>query len=257
MPQGSKIFLPNRALGYVSNHIPLQVRYIKSRKENLITTCVGKSFHTYGISHFTLLSVSGLHPEDITCMTSDTYHIYTSSDNIIYAWRRGTELKHTYRGHRKPVSLMLPFGPHLISIDESSCVKIWDIKAEELYLELTFSNEIFKISAVMHPHTYINKILFGSEQGEMQLWNIKTSKLIYTFKGWGTHVTCIEQSPAVDVVAIGLANGKIIVHNLKCDETLMEFNQDWGYVTSISFRTDDLPIMASGSTAGTSTLYLF
>lgn len=250
MPQGSKIFVPNRSLGYVSNHIPLQVRYIKSRKENLITTCVGKSFHTYGVSHFGLLSVSGLHSEDITCMAADTYHIYTSCDNIIYAWRRGTELKHAYRGHKKPVHLMLPFGPHLISIDENSCIKIWDIKQRNVYLELTFANETFKITTVAHPYTYINKILIGSEQGQMQLWNIRTGKLIYTFKGWNCAVTCLEPSPAIDVVAVGLANGRIIVHNLKFDKTVVEFNQDWGSVTTISFRLDDFPIMATGSVSG-------
>lgn len=97
MAPGSKAFLPCRSLGYVSNHIPLRVRYIKSRQENLIVTCVGKSFHTYGISHFGLLSVSGLHPGDITCITTDAFHVYTACENIIYAWRRGTELKHTYR----------------------------------------------------------------------------------------------------------------------------------------------------------------
>lgn len=250
MPEGSKIFVPCRSLGYVSNHIPLQVRYIKSRQENLIITCVGKSFHTYGISHFGLLSVGGLHPSDITALTADAYHVYTSAENVIYAWRRGAELKHTYRGHTKPVHLMIPFGAHLISVDEGSHVKVWDIKAETVYLQLSFSNDSFQITTVLHPSTYINKILFGSEQGQMQLWNINKAKLIYTFKGWNTPITCLAQAPAIDVAAVGLANGKIILHNLKYDETIMEFVQDWGTVTSISFRTDGNPIMATGSAAG-------
>ncbi|XP_063909551.1 WD repeat-containing protein 36 [Zophobas morio] len=250
MPKGSKIFLPCRSLGYVSNHLPLQVRYIKSRKENLIVTCVGKSFHTYGISHFGLLSVGGLHPEDITAMTADAFHVYTACGNEIYAWRRGTELKHVYKSHRKPVHLLLPFGAHLISVDESSGVRIWDIKEETVFLELTFSNKTFQITTIMHPSTYINKILLGSEQGEMQLWNINNLKLIYSFKGWKSAITCLEQAPAIDVAAIGLANGKIILHNLKFDETVMEFMQDWGLVTSISFRTDGSPIMATGSVVG-------
>lgn len=245
---GSKVFLPSRGLGYVSNHIPLQVRYIKSRKENLVVTCVGKSFHTYGISHFGLLSVSGLHHDNINCMTSDAYHVYTAVDNVIYAWRRGTELKHTYRGHKRKVHLMIPFGAHLISVDESNCIKIWDIKAESVYLELLFST--FNISAILHPSTYINKILLASDTGGMQLWNINNAKLIYTFKSWKASVTCLEQAPAIDVVAVGLSTGRIVLHNLKYDETIMEFNQDWGMVTSISFRTDGSPIMATGSTCG-------
>lgn len=51
----------------------------------------------------------------------------------------------------------------------------------------------------------------------------------------------------MDVVAVGLITGRIILHNLKYDETVLEFVQDWGVVTSISFRSDDHPIMATGT----------
>ena len=246
----SKIFQRNRALGYVSNHIPVVTRYIQRRKENLIVTCTGRSFHTYGCSHFTLLSVSPAHPEDITCLAADTYHVYTAAGNKIYAWRRGNELKHTYSGHESHVHLLLPFGPHLLSVDEYSNLKIWDIKTEETISESNFCNKAFKISCLMHPSTYLNKILLGSEQGQMQLWNIKAMKMIYTFNGWDIPINIIEQAPAVDVVAVGLVDGKIILHNLKMDKTIFELVQDWGLVTSISFRTDGHPIMATGSLQG-------
>ncbi|XP_057327342.1 WD repeat-containing protein 36-like [Microplitis mediator] len=251
MPE-SKIFIKNRALGYVSNHIPLVTRYIKRRKDNLIVTCVGKSFHTYSCSHLSLLTVSGSHPGDITCLAGDTYHVYTASEGNIYAWRRGTELKHTYAKHNHHVHALLPFGPNLISVDDESILKVWDIKTEQLELELNFSTNVFKITTIMHPNTYINKILLGSEQGNLQLWNIRTSKMIYNFNGWNSTVTVVEQAPALDVVAIGLANGKIILHNLKLDETVFQLIQDWGLVTSITFRTDDheRPIMATGSLPG-------
>ncbi|KOX73225.1 WD repeat-containing protein 36 [Melipona quadrifasciata] len=246
----SKIFLKNRALGYVSNHIPLVTRYIKRRKENLIVTCVGNSFHTYGCSHFTLLSVSGTHPGEITSLAGDVYHIYTACGKEIYAWRRGTEIKHIYKGHDCTVHTLLPFGQHLISVDENSNVKVWNIKTEELVFELTFNNNHFKITTLIHPSTYMNKILFGSEQGQLQLWNLKVLKLIYTFNGWNTPVTALEQAPAIDVAAIGLSDGRIILHNLKLDETIFELVQDWGCVISISFRTDEYPIMATGSMEG-------
>lgn len=41
----------------------------------------------------------------------------------------------------------------------------------------------------------------------------------------------------MDVVAVGLVSGHIIIHNIKFDETLMKFQQDWGPITAISFRT--------------------
>lgn len=45
------------------------------------------------------------------------------------------------------------------------------------------------------------------------------------------------QSPAVDVVGVGTATGRIIIHNIRLDETLMSFTQDWGPITSLAFRT--------------------
>lgn len=60
----------------------------------------------------------------------------------------------------------------------------------------------------------------------------------------------MEQSPAVDVVAVGLNDGRIFVHNLKLDETLMSFKQDWGRVIGITFRTDGPPFMLTSSDLG-------
>lgn len=51
MTKQKNIFVAYRALGFVSNHIPLSLRYINRRNENLVVTCVGKSFHTYGVSY--------------------------------------------------------------------------------------------------------------------------------------------------------------------------------------------------------------
>ena len=54
-----------------------------------------------------------------------------------------------------------------------------------------------------HPATYLNKVVLGSRQGRLQLWNVRSRALVYEFAGWGSGVTCIEQSTAVDVVAVG------------------------------------------------------
>jgi len=46
-----------------------------------------------------------------------------------------------------------------------------NLKEEYMQLEL---GENFTVSAIVHPSTYLNKILLGSEEGALQLWNIKT-----------------------------------------------------------------------------------
>ncbi|CAH1635709.1 unnamed protein product [Spodoptera littoralis] len=247
---GSRIFTGSRVLGYVSTHVPFVARFIKRRGETLLCTSVGKWFHTYGCDKFRLLSVSGEHPGPITYMSGDSYHVYTASENNIYAWRRGCELKHVYKGHNAPIHLMLPFGIHLISIDEDNVLKIFDIKDESEFLELGFDEQTFKVTTLCHPPTYLNKILLGSQQGQLQIWNVRTSKLVFTFQGWDSAITVTEPAPAVDVVAVGLANGKIILHNLKFNQSVMEFIHDWGMVSSLSFRLDGVPVMVTGSSAG-------
>ncbi|KAJ6640230.1 WD repeat-containing protein 36 [Pseudolycoriella hygida] len=247
---GSRLFRRNRALGFVTNHVPACIRYIRRRKENVIVTCIGRLFHTYSCNHFRLVCVSGIHPEDITCIASDNYCVYAASAKNIYAWRSGNVIKHMYKGHRSNVHIMLPFGAHLISIDEDSNLKIWNIKMGDEFLDLPFRNEDFKITAVMHPPTYLNKILLGSEQGGLQLWNINDGRLVYNFERFDSKITCLEAAPAVDVAAIGMLSGRIVLLNLKYGEQIMEFNQEWGAVTGIAFRTDGQSIMATSSTNG-------
>ena len=45
---------------------------------------------------------------------------------------------------------------------------------------MEFNAENFYITCLMHPSTYLNKILLCSKQGQMQLWNIKT-KYVHTY----------------------------------------------------------------------------
>lgn len=152
--------------------------------------------------------------------------------------------------HSSKLKFLLPIGLQLISVDENSQMCLIDVRNKELVAEVPFHNHLFKISAILHPSTYINKVLLGSEQGSLQLFNVRKQKTIYTFKGWGQKVTCLCQSPVIDVVAIGLANGDIYLHNLKSDTTLIRFNQEWGEVVRLSFRTDGASLMVSTSNAG-------
>jgi len=62
-----------------------------------------------------------------------------------------------------------------------------------VYLEMSFDNSCFHVTAVMHPNTYLNKILIGSKQGSLQLWNIKQDQMLYVFEGWNSPVTCLQQ----------------------------------------------------------------
>uniref|UniRef100_A0A1A9ZFS9 Uncharacterized protein n=1 Tax=Glossina pallidipes TaxID=7398 RepID=A0A1A9ZFS9_GLOPL len=243
------IFKYNRVIGQVSNQIPAIIRYIRHRKDNLIITCVGRSFQVYASSHFRLLHVSGQHPDDITAMAADRGHIYTASNKCIYAWRAGKHVKNVFRGHAKNVHTILPFGCHLIAVDEDNVLKVWNIKEASVYLEVAFKED-FKVTAVAHPSTYVNKIVLGSEQGQMKLLNVRNNRVVYTFNLRSSRVTCIEPAPAINVVAVGHQDGYINLIDLQYNQILMGLKQDWGTVLNITFRTDGPPVMVSASNHG-------
>ena len=41
----------------------------------------------------------------------------------------------------------------------------------------------------------------------------------------------------MDVVSVGLSDGRAVLHNIRYDEKIVEFKQDWGPVTTLTFRT--------------------
>ncbi|XP_005281691.2 WD repeat-containing protein 36 isoform X1 [Chrysemys picta bellii] len=248
---GSALFSGFRALGLYSNHLPHVLRYHQRHREFYLLTAAGRSFHTYNVKKLGIVAVSNALLQDITCLAADRMLVFASYGNLLHAFARNKEVVHIYDGHKGEIHLLQPFGDHVISVDIDNVLIVWDVQSEEEYLQLNFDKAVFAVSAIMHPSTYLNKILLGSEQGSLQLWNVKSNKLLYSFPGWGLGgVTTLEQAPAVDVVAIGLVSGHIIVHNIKFDETLMKFQQDWGPITAISFRTDGHPVMAAGSPIG-------
>ncbi|TKS65297.1 WD repeat-containing protein 36 T-cell activation [Collichthys lucidus] len=247
---GSSLFSGFRVLGLYSNHVPHALRYHKKHREFYVVTSVGKCFHTYNVNRLGIVAVSNSLPDDISCVAADRMLVFAAAGQLISAFARNKEVVMRYHGHRQEVRLLLPLGDQLISADSGGDVIVWDVQGGDIYLRLQFDPASFDVSAMMHPSAYLNKVLLGSSQGALQLWNIKTSKLLFTFGGWAASVTALQQSPAVDVVGVGTATGRIIIHNIRLDETLMTFTQDWGPITSLAFRTDGPPIMASGSPQG-------
>jgi U3 small nucleolar RNA-associated protein 21 len=61
--------------------------------------------------------------------------------------------------------------------------------------------------------------------------------MIHSFPAQSTSsVTTIVQSPAIDVVGIGYADGTVIVYDILQGEPVMQMKLDDGSVTCLSFR---------------------
>ncbi len=246
----SRLFSGYRALGINSDHVPCVTRYNQKHQETYVITSVGRAFHVYKCSNLGLVRASDSLEHEITCLAVDANYIYTASTNKVHAFIFGRKIVKTFTGHTANIVQILPFAAHLVSVDADNVVKLFDIDTTDTYLSLNFAKATFHITCLLHPVSYLNKILFASQQGSMQLWNMKKSQLVYTYKSFGAAVTCLRQAPAIDVCGVGLADGRIILHNLKFDEQVMSFVQEWGPIISLTFRTDGNPVMISGSSLG-------
>lgn len=72
--------------------------------------------------------------------------------------------------------------------------------------------EGFTPTCMAHPDTYLNKVVVGSQEGKLQLWNFATGKMLYEFTGLGdAAMQCIAPSPALDVVGLGMSDGCVVL----------------------------------------------
>ncbi|KAM7513777.1 hypothetical protein LguiA_003360 [Lonicera macranthoides] len=192
-------------------------------------------------------------PKKIRALASYRDYTFAAYGNSIGIFKRAHQVA-TWNSHNAKVNSLLLFGEHILSVDTDGNIFMWAFKGIDQNLapigQISLE-EKFSPSCIMHPDTYLNKVLIGSQEGSLQLWNISTKTKIFEFKGWKSSISCFVSSPALDVVAIGCTDGKIHVHNLRYDEEIVTFtHSSRGAVTALSFSTDGQPLLASGGSSG-------
>jgi U3 small nucleolar RNA-associated protein 21 len=167
--KGSRIFQPYRVIGHVITDIPfvLQMR----GTELFVLVSVGRAFQIYNVAHLRLKFVSQSTTDTIRALCAVGNYVFAASGTNITKFERAKIIASL--DSPSSASQMISLGDHLISIHEDNVVRVWDTASNELYTEITLPS-LFTVSFMMHPNTYLNKILLGSVEGKLQLWNIKT-----------------------------------------------------------------------------------
>ncbi|KRZ30000.1 Protein sidekick -like protein [Trichinella pseudospiralis] len=250
----SLLFASYRALGMVCDcDVPAAVRFLPQSKTVLLYTSVGRAVHTYRCSSMSLIAISQTLPSQVSSLAvgDPCERVYAGTVcGRILILRFGRHIEREMHHHKASIRHLLALGSHLISVDEQNQIVVSEVDSGEVYSTVPFDEKTFRVSAVCHPATYLNKLVFGSEQGTLRLFNVRTSRVVYEFQGWHSPVVVMQQSPVINVIAIGLANGQIFVHNLKTDQTLLTFRQNDGPVLALAFRLDGHQALVSASATG-------
>ncbi|THH10776.1 hypothetical protein EW145_g1083 [Phellinidium pouzarii] len=246
-PTKPRLFAPFRALGLVTNHIPfvLQTR---------------RSWALWEGGKMTLLFVGPDCVDSISCLAMSGDAVWAATGPHVIKYMRGKEVERLTNPLGSKLSFILTFGDQIISLTEDgSKMLVWDCQTMELACSIEFDNG-FTATSVLHPVTYLNKVLVASSQGTLQLWNIRTKKCIHKFDGSRLRdfadnkspcaITALTQSPAIDVVAIGFSSGEISLYDIRADERLMRIFMNEGPIQSLCFRSDGESVLASAASSG-------
>ncbi|KAM9966056.1 hypothetical protein ACTFIR_006244 [Dictyostelium discoideum] len=243
MESGSQIFLPYKSVGYVSSGVPFKLRAEKLHYS--IMLAIGNSFQLLNSIKLFPRMVSNSQEGKIRDMSFyKKDHFLTTCKKDIILWK-GQYEEFRFRGHSSKVIKLMVFDNILFSLAKNNELIMWDVDSRLIFKEQLpeFNAKTHRITEIVHPLGYYNKILIGFESGEAQIWNIKTKKLIFSFnlvkdnKNIKDKITTFQQSPVSDIIAIGFSDGNVIIHNLKLNKSVLSFQQR-GSVSSISFRSD-------------------
>ncbi|KAG6865407.1 hypothetical protein C0991_002901 [Blastosporella zonata] len=266
-----RLFVPFRALGLITNYVPfvLQSRTHKGATEGPrlhLLTCLGRAWALWEGGKMGLLFVGPDAPEQISSLAMDGDAVWAAAGPYALKYIRGKEVLRVENPLGTALSFTTIFGSQLLALTEDgSRLLLWDTKEGVLDATIEFDAG-FTATSILHPATYLNKVLVSSSQGILQLWNIRTQTCIHTFPlhrlqsnpqapQIGTvdpscAITSMVQSPAVDVVGIGFTSGEISVYDVRADERLMRMFMEGGGIRALGFRSDGHPILASASSAG-------
>ncbi|KAF5373929.1 hypothetical protein D9758_000754 [Tetrapyrgos nigripes] len=261
-----RLFVPFRALGHITNHVPfvLQTRSYKGATDGPrihILTCLGRSWALWNGGKMDLLFVGPEAPDQIKSLVMDGDAVWAAAGPHAIKYLRGKEVLRVSNPLETSISFITIFGSQLLALTEDGGrMYCWNTASGELESTIQF-DQGFTATSILHPATYVNKVLVASTQGSMQLWNIQSRICIHKFSESrlvsspsgslpSSAISALTQSPAIDVVGIGFTSGEISVYDVRSDERLMRMFMEGGGIRALGFRSDGQPVLASASSLG-------
>ena len=243
------IFDAHRTLGLVTGDLPFHLH-----RDNMLTVSLGKHFLTYDSEKLKIRIFSPKLAQKVNSVTSHRDLTFIACGSAISAWHKVRQ-KHTYTTS-DAIKYITVFGDYLLGITFTCTMVLWDMQTTEIFKEIPLMGEAL---AVLHPDTYLNKVVVVYDKS-IQLLNIKTTSRICDYPNvtasLTSKITSASLTPALDILALGLQNGTICFVNLLTDQVLFELQQSGESVVSISFSTvENLELMATGGPKGL--LYLW
>ncbi|RKO97023.1 hypothetical protein CAUPRSCDRAFT_11285, partial [Caulochytrium protostelioides] len=239
------LFQPFVTVGHVTADLPFS---IQARGDAFfLTTSIGHAFQIFNMQTMKVLFVSPPLPGKITALTAHRDLTYVAVGGAIHVHHRSKPVERitlpatpgnvavSAASLEAGIIQLLIFGDYLLALSAPHNALMIFSRSTRQFLNRIDFPDTFTPVKMLHPSTYVNKILIASAQGSMVLYNLHTLMLLYTFNSLRSPITTLAQSPILDVVAIGTLDGRIVLHDLKRDEVVFMLSQA-GPVMALSFK---------------------
>ena len=237
-----------------------------------ITTSIGRSLQTYDLRRgLNLVFITRpLTPDTITATCAWQDKIFAAWGNLrpnspggIWVFKRGKKIASLDlpADCAGPVNRLLVFGSWVVGCSEN-CIQVWRNITYDHYTTLRpppcrgslerglYTNEICTMP------TYINKVFVGRYDGGVDIWNVKTGKLIYSILPPSSNcgvVTALQPTPVLSLLAIAYDSGTLDIRNIETGRFILHLepaSSSMEKVTSFAFRSDGLGSGDDGRKAG-------
>ncbi len=218
-----------------------------------ITTSVGKCLQTYDLKRGLNLVFLTRPQTPGTVTATLAWH-----DKVFAAWREESEGSQpgvwVYKRGKRVEALRVPddldqpikeiriLGAWIIGCC-STRVEVWKSTTYEHYTTIYTTAAINggnELTSLCSMPTFLNKVFVGRRDGSVDIWNVSTSKLVYTilppFVDCGA-VTAMQPTPALSLMAIAYSKGQLVIHDIRADRTIISLHSK-ASICTISFRTD-------------------
>ncbi|KAI5795714.1 Utp21 specific WD40 associated putative domain-containing protein [Geopyxis carbonaria] len=257
-PSHSRLLAPFRSIGHTTSATPFTL--LPQGKTFQLTTALTHTLQSYDTRKLHLQFVSSPPtPGVITRVVAHrdvVYAAFSYADGSpgVWVFRRGKkvgELEGLGEGEGGRYGAwveLIVFGEWVVGALDRGLV-VWRRDGGECYTVIEVEGTV----ALVHPSAFLNKVVVGRRNGDVEVWNVKTGKNIYTILAPipDGAITTIVQTPVIALLAIGYATGEIHLHNIHTDTPLFTLNRavlaasgHTKRVTSLSFSTD--PFVGSG-----------
>ncbi|OAV91685.1 hypothetical protein PTTG_06524 [Puccinia triticina 1-1 BBBD Race 1] len=256
---------------YVGPLTPTPITWLSVHSSGLVLASAGTQIYIYkrtrvvGILKTSDQKTQSDHPSDDSDSETDL-----GPESWINGFKRGGS-------QNSAIQEFISFGNQIVGL--SSCGKtlwVWNLDTKELHITIELPPTFGLATTLVHPSTYLNRIVVAFQEGQLAIYNIQTGALIHIFQptlfttpskarcsSAKVPITRMVQAPAVDIIAVGFADGWCSLVDVKFGEEILavKMGQSDGSnlstsgvldsITGITFRSEsDTQVMITSSSQG-------